>query len=133
MMLRLFQALGHKPIALFGGATGMIGDPSGKSKERNLLDEKSLRHNQESIKKQLRKFIDFSGNKANSAEMVNNYDWMKEFSFLDFIRDIGKSITVNYMMAKDSVKSRMHRDGNDDNVEGISFTEFTTLLGSLLK
>ena len=125
MMLRLFQASGHKPIALIGGATGMIGDPSGKSKERNLLDEKSLRHNQESIKKQLEKFIDFSGNTANSAEMVNNYDWMKEFSFLDFIRDIGKSITVNYMMAKDSVKSRMNRDGNDENVEGISFTEFT--------
>lgn len=125
MMLRLFQESGHKPIALIGGATGMIGDPSGKSKERNLLDESSLRHNQESIKKQLEKFIDFSGKSANSAEMVNNYDWMKEFSFLDFIRDIGKSITVNYMIAKDSVKSRMNRDGNDDNVEGISFTEFT--------
>jgi tyrosyl-tRNA synthetase len=125
MMLRLFQASGHKPIALIGGATGMIGDPSGKSKERNLLDEQSLRHNQESIKKQLEKFIDFSGKSANSAEMVNNYDWMKEFSFLDFIRDIGKSITVNYMMAKDSVKSRMNRDSNEDNVEGISFTEFT--------
>ena len=125
MMLRLFQASGHKPIALIGGATGMIGDPSGKSKERNLLDEQSLRHNQESIKKQLEKFIDFSGKSVNSAEMVNNYDWMKEFSFLDFIRDIGKSITVNYMMAKDSVKSRMNRDSNEDNVEGISFTEFT--------
>ena len=125
MMLRLFQKSGHKPIALIGGATGMIGDPSGKSKERNLLDEDSLRHNQESIKKQLEKFIDFSGDSETSAEMVNNYDWMKEYSFLDFIRDIGKSITVNYMIAKDSVKSRMNRDGNDDNVEGISFTEFT--------
>jgi len=125
MMLKLFQHSGHKPIALIGGATGMIGDPSGKSKERNLLDEDSLRHNQECIKKQLEKFIDFSGNSENSAEMVNNYDWMKGFSFLDFIRDIGKSITVNYMIAKDSVKSRMNRDGNDENVEGISFTEFT--------
>ncbi|MEN8121072.1 MAG: tyrosine--tRNA ligase [Bacteroidota bacterium] len=125
MMLRLFQRSGHKPIALIGGATGMIGDPSGKSKERNLLDEKSLRHNQESIKKQLEKFIDFSGNSKTSAEMVNNYDWMKEFSFLDFIRDIGKSITVNYMIAKDSVKSRMNRDGNNEDAEGLSFTEFT--------
>ncbi len=125
MMLKLFQHSGHKPIALIGGATGMIGDPSGKSKERNLLDEKSLRHNQESIKKQLEKFIDFSGNSNTSAEMVNNYDWMKEYSFLDFIRDIGKSITVNYMIAKDSVKSRMNRDGNNEDVEGISFTEFT--------
>ena len=125
MMLKLFQESGNKPIALIGGATGMIGDPSGKSKERNLLDEESLRHNQECIKKQLEKFIDFSGSSKTSAEMVNNYDWMKEFSFLDFIRDIGKSLTVNYMMAKDSVKSRMNRDGNDDNVEGISFTEFT--------
>ena len=125
MMLKLFQHSGHKPIALIGGATGMIGDPSGKSKERNLLDENSLRHNQESIKKQLEKFIDFSGNAKNSAEMVNNYDWMKGFSFLDFIRDIGKSITVNYMIAKDSVKSRMNRDGNNEDVEGISFTEFT--------
>jgi len=125
MMLKLFQSSGHKPIALIGGATGMIGDPSGRSKERNLLDEETLRHNQECIKKQLEKFIDFSGNSETSAEMVNNYDWMKEFSFLDFIRDIGKSITVNYMIAKDSVKSRMNRDGNDDNVEGISFTEFT--------
>ena len=125
MMLRLFQKSGHKPIALIGGATGMIGDPSGKSKERNLLDEDSLRHNQECIKKQLEKFIDFSGNSNTSAEMVNNYDWMKEYSFLDFIRDIGKSITVNYMIAKDSVKSRMNREGNNDDVEGISFTEFT--------
>ncbi len=125
MMLRLFQRSGHKPIALIGGATGMIGDPSGKSKERNLLDEDSLRHNQQCIKKQLEKFIDFSGNSETSAEMVNNYDWMKEFSFLDFIRDIGKSITVNYMIAKDSVKSRMGRDGNNEDAEGLSFTEFT--------
>ena len=125
MMLKLFQVCGHKPIALVGGATGMIGDPSGKSAERNLLDEPTLRHNQECIKTQLSKFIDFSGKESNSAEMVNNYDWMKEFSFLDFIRDIGKSITVSYMMAKDSVKSRMNRDGNNDDAEGISFTEFT--------
>lgn len=125
MMLRHFQTAGHKPIALVGGATGMIGDPSGKSQERNLLDEASLRHNQECIKKQLQKFIDFEGNEANSAELVNNYDWMKEFTFLDFIRDIGKSITVNYMMAKDSVKSRMSRDGSNDDAEGLSFTEFT--------
>ncbi len=125
MMLKLFQTCGHKPIALIGGATGMIGDPSGKSAERNLLDEPTLRHNQECIKIQLGKFIDFSGKESNSAEMVNNYDWMKEFSFLDFIRDIGKSITVSYMIAKDSVKSRMNRDGNNDDAEGISFTEFT--------
>jgi len=125
MMLRHFQSAGHKPIALVGGATGMIGDPSGKSQERNLLDEASLRHNQECIKKQLAKFIDFDGKEANSAEMVNNYDWMKEFSFLEFIRDVGKSITVNYMMAKDSVKSRMSRDGSNDEAEGLSFTEFT--------
>lgn len=125
MMLRHFQAAGHKPIALIGGATGMIGDPSGKSQERNLLDEASLRHNQECIKKQLAKFIDFDGKEANSAEMVNNYDWMKEFSFLEFIRDVGKSITVNYMMAKDSVKSRMSRDGSNEEAEGLSFTEFT--------
>lgn len=125
MMLKLFQKCGHKPIALIGGATGMIGDPSGKSQERNLLDEPTLRHNQDCIKKQLQKFIDFSGKEANSAEMVNNYDWMKEFSFLDFIRDVGKSITVSYMIAKDSVKSRMNRDGDNDDAEGISFTEFT--------
>jgi tyrosyl-tRNA synthetase len=123
MMLKIFQLCGHKPIALIGGATGMIGDPSGKSQERNLLDEPTLRHNQEAIKKQLQKFIDFSGSAPGSAEMVNNYDWMKEFSFLDFIRDIGKSITVNYMIAKDSVKSRMNRE--NDEAEGISFTEFT--------
>ncbi|MBN1253156.1 MAG: tyrosine--tRNA ligase [Bacteroidales bacterium] len=125
MMLKRFQQSGHKPIALIGGATGMIGDPSGKSQERNLLDEETLRHNQEAIKKQLSKFIDFSGKEKNSAIMVNNYDWMKEFSFLDFIRDIGKSLTVNYMMAKDSVKSRMSRDGENNDVEGLSFTEFT--------
>ena len=125
MMLRHFQKAGHKPIALVGGATGMIGDPSGKSQERNLLDEESLRHNQECIKKQLEKFIDFSGGEVNAAELVNNYDWMKEFSFLDFIRDIGKSLTVNYMIAKDSVKSRISRDGSGDDVEGMSFTEFT--------
>ena len=123
MMLKLLQISGHKPIALIGGATGMIGDPSGKSQERNLLDEKTLRHNQECIKVQLGKFIDFSGKGANSAEMVNNYDWMKDYRFLDFIRDIGKVITVNYMIAKDSVKSRMNRD--NDEAEGISFTEFT--------
>ena len=125
MMLKLFQQSGHKPIALIGGATGMIGDPSGKSQERNLLDEKALNHNQEAIKKQLAKFIDFSGNEENSAIMVNNYDWMKKFSFLDFIRDIGKSLTVNYMMAKDSVKSRMGRNDDGGDVEGLSFTEFT--------
>ncbi len=125
MALKHLQVAGHKPIALVGGATGMIGDPSGKSSERNLLDEKTLRHNQECIKKQLSKFIDFSGNEKNSAELVNNYDWMKEFSFLSFIRDIGKSITVNYMMAKDSVKSRISRVSDNDDVEGMSFTEFT--------
>ncbi|MCF6242371.1 MAG: tyrosine--tRNA ligase [Bacteroidales bacterium] len=125
MMLKLFQKSGHRPIALVGGATGMIGDPSGKSKERNLLNEETLRHNQEAIKKQLEKFIDFSGDEKNSALMVNNYDWMKKFSFLDFIRDIGKSISVNYMLAKDSVKSRMKREGDDSDAEGISFTEFT--------
>ncbi len=125
MALRHFQAAGHKPIALVGGATGMIGDPSGKSSERNLLDEETLRHNQECIKKQLSKFIDFSSNDENAAELVNNYDWMKEFSFLSFIRDVGKFITVNYMLAKDSVKSRISRVSDDDEVEGMSFTEFT--------
>ncbi len=125
MMLKLFQQSGHKPVALIGGATGMIGDPSGKSQERNLLNEETLRHNQEAIKKQLVKFIDFSGNEKNSAIMVNNYDWMKKFSFLDFIRDVGKSLTVNYMMAKDSVKSRMSRNDDGGDVEGLSFTEFT--------
>ena len=121
MMLRHFQSAGHKPLALIGGATGMIGDPSGKSKERNLLDEKALKANQEAIKKQLSKFLDFSGKEENGAEMVNNYDWMKEFSFIDFIRDVGKHITVNYMMAKDSVKKRFTSESS----EGMSFTEFT--------
>ncbi len=121
MMLKHFQRAGHRPIALVGGATGMIGDPSGKSLERNLLDEKTLRHNQEAIKKQLSKFLDFDSDKPNAALLVNNYDWMKEFSFLDFIRDVGKHITVNYMMAKDSVKKRLTGEATD----GMSFTEFT--------
>ena len=107
MMLKHFQLAGHKPIALVGGATGMIGDPSGKSEERNLLDETILRHNQECIKQQLYKFLDFDESKSNRAEIVNNYDWMKEFSFLGFLRDVGKHLTVNYMMAKDSVKKRL--------------------------
>ncbi|NAY92032.1 tyrosine--tRNA ligase [Muricauda sp. JGD-17] len=121
MMLRHFQLAGHKPFALVGGATGMIGDPSGKSQERNLLDEKTLRHNQEAIKEQLSRFLDFDSNEPNAAVLVNNYDWMKDFSFLDFIRDVGKHITVNYMMAKDSVKKRLMSDAK----EGMSFTEFT--------
>ncbi|GAB1416908.1 tyrosine--tRNA ligase [Paludibacter sp.] len=121
MMLRHFQRAGHKPIALVGGATGMIGDPSMKSAERNLLDEKTLRHNQESIKKQLAKFLDFESDAPNAAELVNNYDWMKDYSFLDFIRDIGKHITVNYMMAKDSVKKRLSSESS----VGMSFTEFS--------
>ncbi len=121
MMLKHFQLAGHKPIALVGGATGMIGDPSGKSAERNLLDEPTLRHNEESLKQQLAKFLDFESNAANAAELVNNYDWMKEFTFLEFIRDIGKHITVNYMMAKDSVKKRLGEDAK----MGLSFTEFT--------
>ncbi len=121
MMLKHFQAAGHKPIVLVGGATGMIGDPSGKSKERNLLDEASLRHNQDALKNQLKRFLDFDSEKENSAEMVNNYDWMKNFSFLDFIRDVGKHITVNYMMSKDSVKKRL----GSESKEGMSFTEFT--------
>ena len=120
MLLAFYQLSGHKPIALVGGATGMIGDPSGKSNERNLLDEKTLRYNQESVRKQLAQFLDFTSGAENEAVMVNNYDWMKDFSFLDFIRDVGKHITVNYMMAKDSVKSRLTGDG-----EGMSFTEFT--------
>jgi tyrosyl-tRNA synthetase len=120
MMLRHFQNAGHRPLALIGGATGMIGDPSGKSKERNLLDEAALRHNQNAIKEQLRLFLDFDSNAANAAILVNNYDWMRDFTFLDFIRDIGKHLTVNYMMAKDSVKKRLTGDG-----EGMSFTEFT--------
>jgi tyrosyl-tRNA synthetase len=121
MMLRHFQRCGHKPIALIGGATGMIGDPSLKSQERNLLDEPTLRHNQESIRKQLSKFLDFESDAPNAAELVNNYDWMKDYSFLDFIRDIGKHITVNYMMAKDSVKKRLSSESS----EGMSFTEFS--------
>jgi tyrosyl-tRNA synthetase len=122
MLLAHYQRCGHKPIALVGGATGMIGDPSGKSTERNLLDEATLRHNQEAIKKQLAHFLDFESNDETSAELVNNYDWMKDFSFLDFIRDVGKHITVNYMMAKDSVKNRISGEATDD---GMSFTEFT--------
>ncbi len=121
MMLKHFQVAGHKPIALIGGATGMIGDPSGKSEERNLLDEETLRHNQNCIKAQLAKFLDFDSNEPNAATLVNNYDWMKNFSFLEFIRDVGKHITVNYMMAKDSVKKRF---GEEAKV-GLSFTEFT--------
>lgn len=121
MMLRHFQRAGHKPLALVGGATGMIGDPSMKSQERNLLDEATLRHNQEAIKKQLSKFLDFDSDAPNRAELVNNYDWMKEFSFLDFIREVGKHITVNYMMAKDSVKRRLAGEGTS----GLSFTEFS--------
>ncbi len=121
MMLKHFQRSGHKPIALIGGATGMIGDPSMKSQERKLLDEETLRHNQEAIKAQLAKFLDFDSDAPNAAEMVNNYDWMKNFSFLDFIRDVGKHITVNYMMAKDSVKKRLSGESR----EGMSFTEFS--------
>lgn len=121
MMLKHFQRHGHKPLALVGGATGMIGDPSGKSQERNLLDEKALRHNQESIKNQLKKFLDFDSDAPNAAELVNNYDWMKDFTFLDFIRDVGKHITVNYMMSKDSVKKRL----SAESTSGMSFTEFT--------
>ena len=120
MILKHFQRCGHKPIFLVGGATGMIGDPSGKSLERNLLDEQTLRRNQEGIRRQLKRLVDFSSDEPNAAELVNNYDWMKEFSFLEFIRDIGKCITVNYMMAKDSVKKRFNGEG-----EGMSFTEFT--------
>ena len=121
MLLAHYQRCGHKPVALVGGATGMIGDPSGKSAERNLLDEATLRHNQEAIKKQLAHFLDFESDQPNAALMVNNYDWMKDFSFLDFIRDVGKHITVNYMMAKDSVKNRISSESS----EGMSFTEFT--------
>lgn len=121
MMLRHFQRSGHKPLALVGGATGMIGDPSMKSQERVLLDETILRHNQDAIKMQLSKFLDFNSDAPNAAEMVNNYDWMKDFTFLDFIRDIGKYITVNYMMAKDSVKKRLSGESST----GLSFTEFT--------
>ncbi|MDO4190853.1 MAG: tyrosine--tRNA ligase [Bacteroidales bacterium] len=121
MILKHFQRCGHKPIALVGGATGMIGDPSGKSVERNLLNEETLRHNQECIKAQLEHFLDFNSTAPNAAEMVNNYDWMKDMTFLDFSRNIGKLITVNYMMAKDSVKKRL----NGEYSEGMSFTEFT--------
>lgn len=121
MMLTHLQRAGHKPIALIGGATGMIGDPSGKSDERNLLDEETIRHNQHCIQLQLERFLDFNVEKSNCAQVVNNYDWMKEFSFLEFVRDIGKHITVNYMMAKDSVKKRL----GSDSKSGLSFTEFT--------
>lgn len=121
MILRHFQRHGHKPLALIGGATGMIGDPSGKSTERNLLDEDTLRHNQESIKKQLAKFLDFDSDMPNKAELVNNYDWIKDFTFLDFARTVGKHITVNYMMAKESVQKRLNGEARD----GLSFTEFT--------
>lgn len=121
MMLKHLQLAGHKPIALVGGATGMIGDPSGKSQERNLLDEKTLRHNQDCLKAQLNRFLDFDSDAPNAAELVNNYDWMKEYSFLDFIRDIGKHLTVNYMMSKDSVKKRLGEEAKT----GMSFTEFS--------
>ncbi|MEN8203292.1 MAG: tyrosine--tRNA ligase [Bacteroidota bacterium] len=121
MMLKRLQLAGHRPIALVGGATGMIGDPSGKSQERNLLDEPTLRQNQEALKKQIARFLDFETEAANKALMVNNYDWMKDYSFLGFIRDIGKHITVNYMMAKDSVRKRLGADSKS----GMSFTEFT--------
>ena len=121
MILKHFQSCGHKPIALVGGATGMVGDPSMKSAERNLLDEATLNHNVACIKAQLAKFLDFDSDAANKAELVNNYDWMKDYSFIGFIRDIGKHITVNYMMAKDSVKKRLQRDSS----EGMSFTEFS--------
>ncbi len=121
MMLRHLQRAGHKPIALIGGATGMIGDPSMKSQERKLLDEETLRHNQEAIKKQLSHFLDFDSDAPNAAELVNNYDWMKPFAFIDFIRNVGKLITVNYMMAKDSVKKRLSGTSG----EGMSFTEFS--------
>ncbi len=120
MMLAFYQRSGHKPYALVGGATGMIGDPSGKTGERNLLDEATLRQNQECVRQQLSQFLDFNSGAENEAVMVNNYDWMKDFSFLDFIRNVGKNITVNYMMSKDSVKNRLTGEG-----EGMSFTEFT--------
>ncbi len=121
MMLRHLQHCGHKPIILVGGATGMIGDPSGKSQERNLLNAETLYHNQECIKKQVAKFLDFDSKEPNAAEMVNNYDWMKDFTFLDFAREVGKHITVNYMMAKESVQKRLNGEARD----GLSFTEFT--------
>lgn len=121
MILRHFQKAGHKPLALVGGATGMIGDPSGKSAERNLLTEEVLRHNEECIKRQMSHFLDFDSKAPNGAELVDNYDWMKDFSFLDFTREVGKHITVNYMMAKDSVQKRLNGEARD----GLSFTEFT--------
>ncbi|MBQ5574420.1 MAG: tyrosine--tRNA ligase, partial [Bacteroidales bacterium] len=121
MILKHFQMAGHKPFALVGGATGMVGDPSGKSQERNLLDVETLNHNKEAIKKQLSKFLDFDSDAPNHAELVDNYDWMKDITFIDFIRTIGKHITVNYMMSKDSVKKRFA----DDSREGMSFTEFS--------
>lgn len=121
MMLRHLQRCGHRPVLLVGGATGMIGDPSGKSQERNLLDEATLRHNQECIKAQASRFLDFESKAPNAAVMVNNYDWMKDFTFLDFVRTVGKHITVNYMMAKDSVQQRLNGVARD----GLSFTEFT--------
>lgn len=121
MILKHFQACGHKPFALVGGATGMIGDPSMKSQERNLLDEQTLAHNVKCIKAQLARFLDFESDAPNKAELVNNYDWMKDYTFINFTRDIGKLITVNYMMSKDSVKKRLSRDSS----EGMSFTEFT--------
>lgn len=121
MMLRHLQRCGHKPYLLVGGATGMIGDPSGKSQERNLLDAETLYHNQEAIKKQVARFLDFDSQDENKAELVNNYDWMKDFTFLDFAREVGKHITVNYMMAKDSVQKRLNGEARD----GLSFTEFT--------
>lgn len=121
MILKLFQQCGHKPIALIGGATGMIGDPSMKSQERNLLDEETLQHNIAGIKRQLSRILDFDSDAPNKAELVNNYDWMKDYSFLNFIRDVGKHITVNYMMAKDSVKKRLSSESR----EGMSFTEFS--------
>ena len=121
MMLRHFQRCGHKPLALVGGATGMIGDPSGKSQERNLLNEETLRHNVACIKEQLGRFLDFESDAPNKAELVNNFDWMKDYTFLDFAREIGKCITVNYMMAKDRVKRRLNGEVQD----GMSFTEFT--------
>ena len=121
MILRHFQRCGHKPLALIGGATGMIGDPSGKSAERNLLTEETLQRNLAGMKAQLSKFLDFDSDAPNRAELVNNYDWMKNFTFLDFAREVGKHITVNYMMAKDSVKKRLNGEARD----GLSFTEFT--------
>ena len=121
MILKHFQRCGHKPFALVGGATGMIGDPSMKSAERNLLDEETLAHNVACLKAQLARFLDFDSDAPNKAELVNNYDWMKDYTFINFIRDIGKHITVNYMMAKDSVKKRLQRDSS----EGMSFTEFS--------